>query len=85
MRILRKGVREMGNRLRLLDAAKFMGCGKDTLYRLKREGLMEGTYFNMGNKTIFFEDKLLEWMQNGGEDGAKARRKERRQANENQN
>lgn len=64
---------DLGRRLERKDAAKFLGCCEGTLNRLMKSGLLVGTYFNIGPRRIFFENKLLQWLEDGGEDGAKAR------------
>ncbi len=54
-------------RLNTQEAMDFIGCSYSKLYRLVKSGQLDGTYFNIGNRRIFFKDRLLEWMLNGGE------------------
>ena len=67
---------EVPKRLEFKDAAAFLGCGDCTLRRLIKSGLLEGTYFNIGSKRIFFADRLQKWMEDGGEDAARERRRQ---------
>lgn len=66
---------EPGIRLTRKEAAVFMGCALSTFERMLKENLLEGTYFNIGNKKIFFQDRLLKWMEDGGEAAARERMK----------
>lgn len=61
------------NRLFRDEAAEYIKCGTSTLDRMRREGLMEGTYYTFGKRPVYITERLDEWMENGGEEGAKRR------------
>lgn len=53
--------------LSFAEAAEFLNCSATSLYRMQKRGSLEGTYFKVGNRTLFLQEKLIEWAQNGGE------------------
>lgn len=58
------------NRLFKDEAAKHIGCSVSKLNQMKKAGLMDGTFYTIGNRTIYITDRLDEWINNGGELGA---------------
>ena len=58
----------MPNRLTRTQAAEFIGCSLSKLHYLIKSGLLNGTYYSIGNRKYFITSKLEEWMNNGGEE-----------------
>lgn len=66
----------MPNRLTRQEAAEFIGCGETKFNYLIKSGLLTGTYYSIGNRRYFITEKLKEWMESGGEEGAMLKRTE---------
>lgn len=60
-------------RLTREEAFEYIGCKKSKFNELLRAGLLEDTYYTIGERKIYIAEKLDEWMLNGGESGAMAR------------
>ena len=63
----------MSNRLFRKEAAAYIGCGLSKLIQMERSGVMKGTYYTVGNRSLYIVSKLDEWMAKGGEHGADER------------
>lgn len=58
------------NRLFRKEAAEYIGCSLNTLWRLEKMGLMDGTFYTFGNRKVYITDELEKWIRAGGELGA---------------
>ena len=56
----------LSRRLTQKEAADFLGISLAMLQKIQREGHLNNTYFRVGRRVIYMEDKLIEWMQAGG-------------------
>lgn len=58
------------NRLTRQEAAEFIGCSISQLYRIEREKLLDGTFYELGTgkrrKRLYITAKLEEWANKGG-------------------
>ena len=52
-----------------LEAAAHIKCSESTFNRLIRTGKLNGTFFRIGRRRFFYQDRLDKWMEQGGEDG----------------
>ncbi len=56
------------------QTCEYIHCGRSKLRELEAMDLFpQNSYFTLGNRKFFFVDKLDEWLENGGEIGAKRR------------
>ena len=62
------------NRLYRKEAAEYIGCSPSTLYRLEKQGLMDGTFYTFGNRRLYITEELDKWLKAGGEMGAYERK-----------
>ncbi len=48
------------------EAAKFLGIGMNTLYKMQREGYFDGVFYRVGRRVLYIKSKLQEWAESGG-------------------
>lgn len=64
----------MLNRMTKAEAAEYIGCSLAKLCQMERAGIMDGTYYEIGNgqirRKIYIVEKLDEWSLMGGEPAA---------------
>lgn len=63
----------MLNRMTRYQAMQYIGCKDNKMRQLERGGLLDGTFFTIGNRKYYITEKLEQWLLEGGEAAAKAR------------
>jgi hypothetical protein len=48
------------------EAAAYLRCTYRQIFKLKKRGELEGTYFYVGTRVFFNSEKLAEWTERGG-------------------
>lgn len=56
------------------EAAAYLGCSRSKLYSLERAGLMDGTFYTLGNRRLYIRSRLDRWIMAGGEIAALERK-----------